>query len=83
MKYVSIVSTKNGPFCIAPAWKVNEGDLVTIEGPNFSDEKFRVLAVAVDEENGEFVSMLEKHYGKKLPKVKERFYSVGVVWDEE
>ena len=83
MKYVNILSTENGPICIAPAWTVNEGDLVTIDNPKFSGEKFLVLAVATDEENGDVINLLEKHYGGKLPKVNERFYGRKVVWDDD
>ena len=81
MKYVQIIATKDGPLCVAPAWKIDEGNLITVDGKPFEGKLFQVTAVATDEENGDFIQLLKAYYGYDLPKVKERYYRTEVEWD--
>ena len=82
-KYIGILLTKNGYFCIAPPWVVKEGDLVCLpDAVSFESKILEVIAVATDEVDGDHIKMLEKYIGYPLPKIKAVCRRREVEWDE-
>ena len=83
MKYIDILLTQSGVFCLAPPWVVKEGDFVYLRDALSGDNKlFEVVSVVTDEADGDFVKMLEKYIGYPLPKINAKFLKSEVVWDE-
>ena len=81
--YIDILLLAKGVFCVAPAWKVHEGDLVGL--PNLvtgENEVLEVIAVTTDEVDGEHIKMLEKYIGYPLPKITAKYLKSEVEWDE-
>lgn len=83
MKYIDILLTQNGVFCLAPPWVVKEGDFVYLRDALSGDNKlFEVVSVVTDETDGDFVKMLEKYIGYPLPKINAKFLKSEVEWNE-
>ena len=84
MIYIDILLTKDGYFCVAPAWVVKEGDLVWLPDALNGENKVReVIAVATDEKDGDHIKMLEKYIGYPLPKITAKCNKSEVVWNDD
>ena len=82
-KYIDIVLTANGMFCVAPAWVVKPGDMVGLKNViNGKEEIFDVISVCTDSEGGEYITQLEKYTGVPLPRITARYFKTEVEWDE-
>lgn len=82
-KYISILVTKDGYFCVAPPWMVKEGDLICLPDVITGEDKIReVLSVATDEVDGEFATMIKKYVGGELPRITAKFNKSEVEWNE-
>ena len=82
MKYIDVVLTLDGIFCVAPPWTIKEGDLVSL--PNALDGTNEIREVAASltaETDGEFVKLIEKYIGFPLPKVNAKFKRSEAEWD--
>lgn len=83
-KYIDIVLTLDGMFCVAPPWVVKEGDLVCLLDILTNEPKMReVISVSTDSVDGEHIKQIEKYVGHKLPKIIARFMKSEVEWDAE
>ena len=84
MKYVDILLLNNGVFCVAPAWSVHEGDMVGLHDCVAGENKvLEVLAVVIDTMDGDYMKMMERYVGGKLPKATNRYQLHEVMWDDE
>ena len=84
MKYIDILLTESGLFCVAPPWTIHEGDLVSL--PNILTDKnevHEVVSVVTDSVDGEFLNMMKRYLGGCLPKVTQRYKLCELVWEEE
>lgn len=82
LKYIDIVLTRNGRFCVAPPWVVKEGDYICLPNAiNGNDELQEVVAVSTDNTDGDQINMLEKYIGYPLPRVTAKYQRSEVVWD--
>ena len=83
MAYIDILATKDGYFCVAPAWVVKEGDFVRLPDALSGEDKVReVIAVATDEVDGDHIKMLEKYIGYPLPRIAAKYKRSEVEWYE-
>lgn len=81
--YIDIVLTKSGVFCVAPAWVVKEGDLVSLTNAvTGADEILEVVAVSTDEKSGDHIKMLEKYIGYPLSRITAKYLKSEVEWYE-
>ena len=82
-KYIDIVLTLDGMFCVAPPWVVKEGDLVCLPDVLTGEPKIHdVISVATDSTDGEYIKLIEKYIGHPLPKVMAKYLKSEVEWDE-
>ena len=82
-KYVGVLLTHGGYFCISPAWDVKEGDLVGLPDVLSGGAKAReVLSVVIDEEGGQYIEMMEKYIGYPLPRITAIYRKSEVVWND-
>ena len=83
-KYIDIVLTLDGMFCVAPPWVVKEGDLVCLLDILTNEPKMReVISVSTDSVDGEHIKQIEKYVGHKLPKIAAKYMKSEVKWDAE
>lgn len=82
-QYIDILLTKDGYFCVAPAWVVKEGDLIVLPNAVTGDNGIReVISVATDEKDGDHIKLIEKYTGYPLPKITAKYYKNEVEWNE-
>lgn len=82
-EYIDVVLTKSGVFCVAPAWVVKEGDMVSL--PNAvtgKEEILEVIAVTTDKKGGDHIKMVEKYIGYPLPKITAKYLKTEIDWGE-
>ena len=83
-EYIDIVLTAKGVFCAAPAWVVEEGDLVgltnVLTGEN---EILKVIAVTTDSKGGEHINMIEKYIGHPLPRITAKYKKSEIEWRDD
>ena len=82
MEYIDILLTKDGYFCVAPAWTVREGDFVSL--PDLlsgKDKVHEVISVVTDEKDGDHIKMMEKYINYPLPRITAKFLKSEVEWD--
>lgn len=83
-KYIDVVLTKNGVFCVAPPWKVEEGDLVSLLDNVAGEVRIlEAIAVVTDRADGDYISMVEKYTGYPLPRITAKYRKSEVEWDEQ
>ena len=83
-KYIDIVLTENGTFCMAPPWVIKEGDLICLTHPLTGEPKIHeVVSVATDSVGGEYITQIERYVGHPLPKVMTKYIKSDVEWEEE
>ena len=83
MTYIDILLTKDGYFCIAPAWEVKEGHLVSLfDVVSGTDKIHEVVSVVTDSTDGDYLKMMEKYIGYPLPRITARYLKSEVVWNE-
>jgi hypothetical protein len=81
-KYIDIVLTANGVFCVAPPWVVKVGDLVCLpNGLTGKDEMLEVVSVSTDGVDGEHIKQIEKYIGYPLPRITAKYLKSEVEWD--
>lgn len=83
MDYISILLTQDGMFCLAPAWTVTAGDIVSL--PDLlsgGDKRSEVISVVTVRQGHDFITMLEKYIGFPLPKITAKYRKSEVEWDE-
>ena len=84
IKYIDILLTEKGVFCVAPPWEVSEGDLVCLENHLTGDKVVeKVIAVATDSTDGDHIMQLERYVGGPLPKIVAKYRSYSVAWEEQ
>ena len=82
-EYIDILLTKDGIFCAAPSWVVNEGDLICLPDALTGDNKIReVISVATDKADGDHTKLIEKYIGYPLPRITAKFLKSEVEWNE-
>ena len=79
--FINILLLANGVFCLAPAWSVNEGDLVSVTDCMGEDKVLGVLSVVTDSGDCEIVKMLEKYTGYPLPRITGKYSRKEAVWE--
>lgn len=83
-KYIDIVLTENGTFCVAPPWVIKAGDSICLTHPLTGEPKIHeVVSVATDSTDGEHISQIERYVGHPLPKVMTKYLKSDVEWEEE
>lgn len=83
-KYVDLVLTADGFFCIAPSWKVNEGDYITIENALTGENELKkVIAKATDSVDGDFINMVRAYIGCEPCKITRKYRGTDVFWEGE
>lgn len=83
VKYVDILLTQDGQFCVAPPWVVKVGDLVCLPDELSGKNEIReVVSVATDSIGGDHIKLIEKYIGYPLPKITARYFKDEVEWDE-
>lgn len=83
-KYIDVVLTQNGVFCVAPPWVVKEGDLVSLmDNVALEIQILEAVAVVTDKVDGAYISMVEKYTGYPLPRITAKYSKKEVVWDEQ
>ena len=81
-KYVDILLTQDGVFCVAPPWTVKVGDLVSLpDAVNGVNKISEVVSVATDKDDGEHIKLIEKYIGYPLPEVTAKYFKSEVDWD--
>jgi hypothetical protein len=82
-QYIDIILTLDGYFCVAPAWVVKEGDLISLQDAlSGKSEIHEVVSVATDSTDGDFIKLIEKFTGNPLPRVKGKYQKCEVLFDE-
>ena len=83
-EYIDILLTKDGYFCVAPAWVIKEGDLICLpDAVRSGEDKIReVISVATDEKDGDHIKLIEKYIGYPLPKIHAKYNKREVLWNE-
>ena len=83
-KYIDILVTADGVFCIAPPWTINEGDYIALENVfNGETELKKVIATATDSEDGDFIKLVEAYIGYKPHKVAHKYRANTIHWGDE
>jgi hypothetical protein len=83
-KYIDIVLTQDGMFCVAPPWVVNEGDLISVPDVLTGKPKIHeVISVATDKTDGDYHKQIEKYIGYPLPKAVAKYMKSDVEWEDE
>ena len=83
-KYIDIVLTQSGVFCVAPPWKVEPGDLVSLmDNVALEISIQEAIAVVTDRVDGDYISMVEKYTGYPLPRITAKYSKSEVAWDEQ
>lgn len=83
MNYIDILLTKDGYFCVTPAWTVKEGDFICAPNALGDNKPREVVAVATDEVGGVHFKMIEKYIGYPLPRITEKYSVQSVFWEDE
>lgn len=82
VKYIDVVLTQDGVFCVAPPWKVKEGDLIGLQDALTGKEELKeVIAVSTDDTDGDHIKMVEKYVGYPLPRITAKYSKSEVEWD--
>ena len=83
-KYIDILVTHDGTFCIAPAWTVSNGDYISVENVlTGATELKKVIATATDSEDGDFIKLVEAYIGYKPTKVTQKYRANTISWGDE
>ena len=83
-KYIDILLTTDGTFCIAPAWTVSEGDYISVENVlTGATELKKVIAMATDSEDGDFIKLVEAYIGNKPYMVMKKYRANTIAWGNE
>ena len=83
-KYIDIVLTLTGVFCVAPPWVIKEGDLVSVPDVLTGEPKMlQVLSVATDSVGGDYITQIEKYVGHDLPRITAKYQKSEVDWNAE
>ena len=83
-KYVDVVLTVDGFFCIAPAWTVKEGDYIAVENPlTGANELKEVIASATDRVDGDFINLVKAYVGGEPYKVTKKYRKSALAWEGE
>ena len=83
-KYIDIVATTDGVFCIAPPWTIREGDYIAMENVlTGATELKKVIDTATDSEDGDFIKLVEAYIGYKPPKVTQKYRANTISWGDE
>ena len=81
-KYIDVLLTKDGYFCVAPPWTVKVGDFVNLPDTLDGSDKLReIAAVSTDDVDGEHIKMIETYIGYPLPKITAKYFKSEVKWD--
>lgn len=82
-KYIDIILTENGTFCVAPPWVIKKGDMICLTHTITGEPKIHdVVSVATDSVDGEHIAQLERYVGHPLPKVLTKYLKSDVKWEE-
>ena len=84
MAYLDVLLTKDGYFCVAPPWEVQEGDLVYMPDaltglPRLAE----VIAVSTDEKDGKHIKQIEKYVGGSLPRITGKASVHQIEWEDD
>lgn len=83
-KYIDILLTLDGTFCIAPAWTVSEGDYITVENVlTGATELKEVTAIATDTMDGDFFKLVKTYIGYQPYMVTKKYREITVPWEGE
>ena len=81
-EYIDILLTSDGFFCAAPPWSVKEGDWISFPAAiTGGSEMHKVISVATDAVDGEFLTMIKRHIGYPLPEITAKYCKSEVNWD--
>ncbi len=81
-QFIGVLLTKDGYFCVSPAWDVKEGDLVGLTALSGEVKVREVSSVVIDEKGGQYLAMIEKYIGYPLPRITAKYQKNEVIWDE-
>lgn len=82
-KYIDIVLTETGTFCVSVPWSIKPGDLICLPDALAGESKLqKVIAVATDSVDGDHHQMLEKYVGNPLPKITMKYFQSEIKWEE-
>lgn len=82
-KYIDILLTKEGYFCVAPPWEVKVGNLVCLpDAVTGKDKILEVVSVVTDDADGDCVKMIETYIGYPLPKITVKYSKKDMEWGE-
>lgn len=83
-KYIDVVLTADGMFCIAPSWTVDVGDYISMENPlTGATELKRVISTATDSTDGDFIKLVEAYIGYKPCRITKKYKESTVFWEEK
>lgn len=83
-KYIDILLTADGVFCIAPSWTISVGDCISVENVlTGAIELKEVIATATDSVDGDFIKLVEAYIGGKPYKVTRKYSESNLEWEEE
>lgn len=83
-KYIDVVLTEDGIFCIAPPWTINVGDYISMENAlTGATELKRVIAQATDSEDGDIIKFVEAYIKGKPQRVTKRYRESDLYWEDE
>lgn len=83
-KYIELVLTADGYFCIAPSWSVGAGDYIAMENElTGATELKKVIATATDSVDGDFIKLVEAYIGCKPQRVTKKYREKDVLWEDE
>ena len=81
--YIDILLTKDGYFCAAEPWTINEGDLVCLPDALMGDKFKEVVAVATDSKDGDHIKQIEKFIGHPLPRITAKAKIYPIVLEDD
>ena len=83
-KYIDVVLTSDGTFCIAPPWTVGVGDYISMENVlNGITELKKVIATATDSTDGDFIKLVEAYLGYKPYRITSKYRENTLFWEAE
>ena len=83
-KYIDLVLTADGIFCIAPAWTIKEGDYVSVVNQITGvSELKKVIATVTESVDGDYIKMIKAYVGCELAKVTQKYRGSELYWDGE
>jgi hypothetical protein len=83
-KFIDVVLTADGFFCIAPSWSIEVGDYISIENVlTGAIELKKVIAKATDSTDGDFIKLVEIYLGYKPTRVTKKYRENNVYWEDE